>query len=57
MPLQRGKSKEIIGKNIREMIKAGHPQDQAIAAALDKARGKEARRTLGKKRKRKTSPV
>jgi hypothetical protein len=38
MPLTPGKSKETISHNIREMIHAGHPQDQAIAAALSTAR-------------------
>jgi len=38
MPLEKGKSKSIIGKNIAEMIHAGHPKDQAIAAALSTAR-------------------
>jgi len=38
MPLQRGKSKETISKNISEMVRAGHPQKQAIAAALNTAR-------------------
>ena len=50
MPLKPGK--ENIGPNIREMIRTGHPQKQAVAAALDKARSSEARRTLGKKRKK-----
>lgn len=34
MPLKKGKSHAVISKNISEMIHAGHPQDQAIAAAL-----------------------
>jgi hypothetical protein len=38
MPLKKGKSKAIIGKNISEMEKAGHPKNQAIAAALNEAR-------------------
>lgn len=38
MPLAHGKSKEIISENIKEMINSGHPQDQAIAAALTTAR-------------------
>lgn len=38
MPLHRGKSKETISKNISEMVRAGHPQKQAIAAALNVAR-------------------
>lgn len=38
MPLQQGKSQKTISKNISEMVHAGHPQDQAIAAALNIAR-------------------
>ena len=51
MPLKPGESKETISLNISEMVKAGHPQAQAIAAAMDKARESKARRTLGKKYK------
>ncbi len=36
MPLLPGK--ENIGHNISEMIKAGHPRDQAIAAAMSESR-------------------
>ena len=38
MPLAKGKSQKTISSNIREMIHAGHPQKQAIAAALNTAR-------------------
>ena len=38
MPLIKGSSKATISKNIREMVNAGHPQDQAVAAALNVAR-------------------
>lgn len=44
MPLTKGKSKSVISKNIREMVKAGHPQNQAVAAALSTAgKGKPAK--------------
>lgn len=38
MPLIKSKSKENLRKNIKEMIKSGHPQKQSVAAALDVAR-------------------
>lgn len=41
MPLRSGKSKQVISNNIKEMMKAGHLQKQAVAAALAKARGKK----------------
>jgi hypothetical protein len=34
MPLHKGKLDKVISKNIEEMMKAGHPQDQAVAAAM-----------------------
>lgn len=34
MPLKPGKSKNVIASNIREMKAAGHPQKQAVAAAM-----------------------
>lgn len=37
MPLQSGSSKEVIHNNIHEMVKAGHPINQAIAASYRKA--------------------
>jgi hypothetical protein len=44
MPLKKGKSKSVISENIREMMHAGHPRNQAIAAAM---------RSAGKPRKKK----
>jgi len=38
MPLSKGKSQKTIGHNIAEMMHAGHPQSQSIAAALTAAR-------------------
>jgi len=37
MPLSKGKGKKVISENIREMVKAGHPQKQAVAAAMRQA--------------------
>ncbi|NGX26560.1 MAG: hypothetical protein K940chlam6_00485 [Chlamydiae bacterium] len=38
MPLKKGKSREVISENIRELVQSGRPQKQAIAIALDEAR-------------------
>lgn len=38
MPLKKGSSKSVIGKNIAEMEASGHPPKQAIAASLNEAR-------------------
>jgi len=37
MPLESGSSREVIGHNIKEMEKSGHPKKQAIAASLHNA--------------------
>lgn len=51
MPLSKGASKATIGNNIREMIQAGHPQKQAIAASLNEARKSGAKIPAPKKKK------
>lgn len=37
MPLAKGRSKKVISKNISEMVHAGHPRKQAVAAAMRQA--------------------
>jgi hypothetical protein len=49
VPLKKGSNQQVISGNIREMVKAGHPQKQAIAASMRMA-GK-ARNKSGKKGK------
>lgn len=39
MPLAHGKSEAVFKKNVSEMIRAGHPRDQALAAAYREKRG------------------
>ena len=38
MPLKSGHSREVVSSNIKELVKAGHPQRQAIAIALRESR-------------------
>lgn len=38
MPLIRSGSRKAVSENISEMVHAGHPQNQAVAAALSNAR-------------------
>lgn len=37
MPLKKGKSKKVVGDNIKTEMAAGKPQDQAVAIAMSKA--------------------
>jgi len=55
MPLKKGKSQETISSNIREMIHAGHPQKQAVAAAMETAR--RSRATGGEVTKTHVGPI
>lgn len=41
MPLIQGNSKPAISSNIRELIKSGYPQKQAVAIALHTANPKK----------------
>jgi len=48
MPLHKGKSKRVVSENIRELIKSGRPQKQAVAIALDTARRKKKKKPAKK---------
>lgn len=47
MPLKEGSSEKTMSENISEMVKAGHPQKQAIAAAYREA-GKDSEKVAAK---------
>lgn len=38
MPLKSGSSRQVVSRNIAEMVRSGKPQNVAVAAALNKAR-------------------
>jgi hypothetical protein len=49
MPLKPGSDKKTISFNISEMVKSGHPQKQAVAAAMNYAR-ETGKKSKGKKK-------
>jgi hypothetical protein len=48
VPLKGGKSRKAVSANIRELVKTGRPQKQAVAIAMSKA---GLSRKKGRKRK------
>jgi len=51
MPLEPGSGRDVISRNIGEMVRSGHPRRQAIAAALSNARKSKRGHKRGGKRK------
>jgi hypothetical protein len=49
IPLKSGSSRSTVAGNIREMVRAGHPQRQAVAAAMRKKRQSKRGRRSGRK--------
>ena len=46
MPLLNGSSKEVISRNIAELIKSGHSKEQAAAIAYDHAESHKRRKKM-----------
>jgi hypothetical protein len=51
MPLVKGKSKKVIGENIKELRNSGYPERQSIAIAMSEA-GKSKKAKNGKKKRK-----
>lgn len=49
MPLAKGKSRQVVSGNIKELVATGRPQKQAVAIALHSA-GMSRTRKRGEKR-------
>jgi hypothetical protein len=41
VPLRSGKSSTVISANVSELVRAGKPKKQAVAIAMQKARGRK----------------
>ena len=49
MPLKKGTGKKVFGENVKEMMKSGHAQKQAVAAAYSEKRA-SMKKNKGKKK-------
>lgn len=56
MPLKKGSSKKTVSANISELRKAGRPQKQAVAIAMDAARKSRAKKKRGTKKRSTRKP-
>jgi hypothetical protein len=50
VPLAKGSTRKTVSSNISEMMHAGHPQKQAVAASLRQARQTKKRHKRGGRR-------